>query len=312
MGSELGFALRRFLLDTETILGDSSPSSPEVPASPDLPPSGQDLSRAPSSVDRWPTLYDPPWELTYQKGWDSAMEEGRQNKKYLLVNIQYKTTVAGAINAHLWKEPSIVATVQANFIFLLFLNTDIDAKQYLDDHFPEHDDRASYPHIAAVDPNTGKQLKLWSGDGEITPASYFLKQLKEFLNQHAVDIIDQGSLAAIFENTPGRVQQPLVQCVQIKPITVPQGGPDRYRVVFNDIQNFVQTMLVSTINYKVSQGSLRKGCFVRLKEYQTYTIKGKRILIVMDLEVVEELGECDRLGNPKGLDPIKQEDENKP
>src|SRR5947209_18416918 len=35
-----------------------------------------------------------------------------------------------------------------------------------------------------------------------------------------------------------------------------------------------------------------------------------RILIVMDLEVIEELGECDKIGEPKGLE-VKPEDENK-
>lgn len=35
-----------------------------------------------------------------------------------------------------------------------------------------------------------------------------------------------------------------------------------------------------------------------------------RILIVMDLEVIEELGECDKIGEPKGLE-VKPEDESK-
>ncbi len=88
--------------------------------------------------------------------------------------------------------------------------------------------------------------------------------------------IDQGSLAAVFEDTPGRVQQPLVQCVQVKPIAAQQGAPERYRVVFSDIQNYVQTMLATAANHHVTQGGLRRGCFVRLKTYQANAVKGKR------------------------------------
>jgi replication factor A1 len=94
--------------------------------------------------------------------------------------------------------------------------------------------------------------------------------------QAAAARIDQGSLAAIFEDTPGRVQQPLVQCVQVKPIAGQAGAPERFRVVFSDIQNYVQTMLATAANAHVTEGGLRRGCFVRLKSYQANAVKGKR------------------------------------
>ncbi|KAL9630904.1 MAG: hypothetical protein Q9164_006180 [Protoblastenia rupestris] len=56
---------------------------------------------------------------------------------------------------------------------------------------------------------------------------------------------------------------------------------------------------------------LRKGCFVRLKSFQANQVKGRRIIIVLDLEVLEELGECEKLGEPKALE-IKAEDDIKP
>lgn len=94
--------------------------------------------------------------------------------------------------------------------------------------------------------------------------------------QTAAARIDQGSLAAIFEDTPGRIQQPLVQCVQIKPIPAQPGAPERFRVVFSDIRNYVQTMLAIAANTHVTEGRLRKGCFVRLRSYQANAVKGKR------------------------------------
>lgn len=78
----------------------------------------------------------------------------------------------------------------------------------------------------------------------------------------------------------------------------------------------------------VTDGSLRKGCFVRLKSFQANAVKGKkwvtiaihiilaspcayiyyRILIVLDLEVLKELGEAEKIGEPKPLE-IKAEEE---
>lgn len=88
--------------------------------------------------------------------------------------------------------------------------------------------------------------------------------------------LDTGSLVAIFENSPGRVEHPVVQCVQIKPITGQPGTPERYRVVFSDSQNYVQTMLHTAANFHVTDGSLRRGCFVRLNGYQANAVKQKR------------------------------------
>ncbi len=50
--------------------------------------------------------------------------------------------------------------------------------------------------------------------------------------------------SAIFEGNPSATQ-PVLQCVQVKPIAGQQGGPERFRVVFSDISNFVQSMLSS-------------------------------------------------------------------
>ena len=41
------------------------------------------------------------------------------------------------------------------------------------------------------------------------------------------------------------VSQPCLQCVQVKPLAGQQGAPERFRVVFSDINNFVQSMLAT-------------------------------------------------------------------
>lgn len=89
--------------------------------------------------------------------------------------------------------------------------------------------------------------------------------------------IDKGSLQAIFQDSPGRVQQPVVQCVQIKPMSQSNGeATERYRVVFSDTQNYVQTMLATSINDEIHQDRLKKGAVVQLVSYQANLVKGKR------------------------------------
>lgn len=127
----------------------------------------------------------------------------------------------------------------------------------------------------------------------------------------AASQVTVGALGAIFDDTKPQVHEPIVQCVQIKPLPPQPGHQERYRAVFSDIANYVQTMLASQANHVVTDGSLRKGCFVRLKSFQANSVKGKKILIILDLEVLKELGEAEKIGEPKPLE-VKAEEDEKP
>lgn len=88
--------------------------------------------------------------------------------------------------------------------------------------------------------------------------------------------VDAGSLADIFDNPPNRVQQPVMQCVQIKPIASQPGGQERHRVVFSDTKNYIQTMLAVAQNHLVEEKILRRGVLVQLMGYTANTFKAKR------------------------------------
>ncbi|PBP16004.1 replication factor-a protein 1 [Diplocarpon rosae] len=128
-------------------------------------------------------------------------------------------------------------------------------------------------------------------------------------------VITQGALNAIF-NDPTTLQNqypvPVCQCVQIKTLASSgEGTPERYRLVLSDVDNFVQSMLATQANHVVHEGKLKKGSIVRLKQYQANAVKGKRILIILDLEVIESLGEMDKIGDPVAL-TVKEEPDTKP
>ncbi|PGH13789.1 hypothetical protein AJ80_06177 [Polytolypa hystricis UAMH7299] len=120
-----------------------------------------------------------------------------------------------------------------------------------------------------------------------------------------------GALSAIFDESKPQMSEPVVQCVQIKPLRPEANMPERYRAVFSDISNYIQTMIATQANHFVTSGVLRRGCFVKLKSFQANVVKGKRILIILDLEVLEELGECEKIGDPKPLES-KPADPEKP
>lgn len=71
--------------------------------------------------------------------------------------------------------------------------------------------------------------------------------------------------------------------------------------------NYIQCMLATQANHLVAENKLQKGCIVRLKHFQSSAIRGKRIMIVLEMEVLEELGIFDKLGEPRSLAPLEDE-----
>lgn len=131
-------------------------------------------------------MFQPPWDLMYKDTWDNAREEGREEKKWLLVNIQNGSVFAcQVLNRDLWKNPSVADTVRENFIFIQYSHEDIRAEQYLQYYFQRFENPDLYPHIAIVDPRTGEQVKVWSG--ETPKAPEFLMQLHEFLDRYSLN-----------------------------------------------------------------------------------------------------------------------------
>lgn len=143
-------------------------------------------SEASSRANRLAKLFQPPWDLMYRGSWDNAREEGREGKKWLLVNIQNGNVFdCQALNRDLWKDPGVVETVRENFLFLQYNQTDVRAEPYLNYYFQQHENLDLYPHIAIVDPRTGEQVKVWSR--ETPKAPDFLMQLHEFLDRYSLD-----------------------------------------------------------------------------------------------------------------------------
>ncbi|KAL4908127.1 hypothetical protein BDW74DRAFT_146897 [Aspergillus multicolor] len=131
-------------------------------------------------------LYRPPFEIMSRLPWDLAREDGRENEKWLLVNIQDPSIFdCQVLNRDLWRDANVKETIREHFIFLQYTKDDPRAAPYLQYYFQASDVSDNYPHIAIVDPRTGEQMKVWSGPPVVKVAD-FLMQLHEFLDRYSL------------------------------------------------------------------------------------------------------------------------------
>lgn len=132
-------------------------------------------------------MYRPPFEIMSRLPWDVARDEGKENEKWLLVNIQDASIFdCQVLNRDLWKDNGVQETVKEHFIFLQYSKDDPRASSYLQYYFQASDVSDNYPHIAIVDPRTGEQMKVWSGP-PLIKAAEFLMQLHEFLDRYSLN-----------------------------------------------------------------------------------------------------------------------------
>ena len=130
-----------------------------------------------------------------QISWDEAREKGKDELKWILVNVQDPSIFhCQQLNRDIWKHEGIRELVKENFVFMQYSKDDPRGTQYTQYYFSNRDDDAAYPHIAIVDPRTGEQVKIWSGP-PVPVAGEFLMQLVEFLDRYSLDVTKKNPVA---------------------------------------------------------------------------------------------------------------------
>jgi hypothetical protein len=131
----------------------------------------------------------------HQVPFDVARDEGKEEGKWILVNVQDPSIFdCQQLNRDIWKDEGIKELVKENFIFIQYSKDDPRGNQYVQYYFPSKDNDAAYPHIAIVDPRTGEQVKVWSGPPPPI-AGEFLMQLVEFLDRYSLDVTKKNPVA---------------------------------------------------------------------------------------------------------------------
>lgn len=90
--------------------------------------------------------------------------------------------------------------------------------------------------------------------------------------------------------------KPLVQVVDIKLIGNSQ---ERYRFLLSDSESTQHAMLATQLNEQVRTGRVKKGSVIQLIDYICSTVQNRRIIIVLNMEIV--IPEHEIIGNPKLL-----------
>ena len=140
-------------------------------------------------------MYRPPYELMSRLPWDQARQQGKEDEKWILVNIQDPSIFdCQILNRDIWKDPSVMETVRENFIFMQYAKDDPRGNQYVQYYFQTRENPNAYPHIAIVDPRTGEQVKVWSGP-PAPKATDFLMQLHEFLDRYSLKVSAKNPVA---------------------------------------------------------------------------------------------------------------------
>lgn len=172
--------------DSSSIWAEDDPNNPEVHR--------QVLSRATGGASDQTAksnlladLFRPPFDLISHLPFSGAREEGRENEKWILINVQDPSIFdCQVLNRDIWKNPSIRDTIKEHFLFLQYNKDDPRGQEYVNYYFRTMlDNEDAYPHIAIVDPRTGEQVKTWSGSPGPKPAD-FLMDLHEFLDRYSL------------------------------------------------------------------------------------------------------------------------------
>ncbi|KAI1496073.1 hypothetical protein F5X99DRAFT_90921 [Biscogniauxia marginata] len=167
---------------------DQSPSYWDDPSTPPPAVSARSGENPTPRTAMLANLFRPPVDLMSHFSWDEARDAGKEEKKWILVNLQdLSVFYCQALNRDIWKDDNIKSLVSEHFIFLQYDKQDPLAQDYIQFYFQNetHENQDNYPHVAIIDPRTGEQVKTWSGT-PFPSAGEFYSDLLEFLDRYSL------------------------------------------------------------------------------------------------------------------------------
>nr|XP_057942104.1 replication protein A 70 kDa DNA-binding subunit-like isoform X2 [Doryrhamphus excisus] len=112
--------------------------------------------------------------------------------------------------------------------------------------------------------------------------------------------LTQGAIEALFKDS--HVKDPVLQVLNLREYPSAQ-GPPKYRLNLSDGVHMLSSFLmVSQLNHLVESQKLTPGCVCTLKKITETYLSNKRVLILLDLEVLQTAEETGgKIGNPRQL-----------
>ena len=105
-------------------------------------------------------LYKPPNDLNTSGSFQDVMKKAKEDRKWLLVNIQSSDEFGSLIlNRDIWSHETVKQIIFSSFIFF-----QRDRSSPQGSIFANNYNITSYPVVCVIDPRTGRKVKQWSGD----------------------------------------------------------------------------------------------------------------------------------------------------
>lgn len=126
-------------------------------------------------------LFKPPFDLIQRLSLDGAKVVGREQRKWILVNIQDQSEFqCQVLNRDFWSNASVKHVVKENFIFLQYQNDSPHGQSYT--NFYNVD---GFPHISILDPMTGERVYKWA-EGVVPAVDSWVADVELFLEKYSL------------------------------------------------------------------------------------------------------------------------------
>jgi replication factor A1 len=121
----------------------------------------------------------------------------------------------------------------------------------------------------------------------------------------AASALSRGAVEVIVNNVDEAWRlfpNPIMQCMVIKASPTAQ-GMTRYRLSLSDGQHLLTALLAAQTHDLITEEKLTRGCIVRLKQYTRQGSNGRVFTVIFDLDVLEEYGIHEKIGDPVPFQP---------
>jgi len=147
---------------------------------------GEDIAAPSERVRRLGDMFEAPTHLMYNRGgFQGARNVAKDARRWLLVNLQSDADFAcHALNRDVWRNDLVENLVREGFIFWQSSNNASDGQTYAQRY-----NVTGYPHIAIIDPRTGRQMWMkegWTAENPFS-ATMFAERAADFCSQHSFD-----------------------------------------------------------------------------------------------------------------------------
>lgn len=127
-------------------------------------------------------LFRPPFDIITVALLDEAKALGKQEKKWILINIQDPLEFQSQVmNRDFWSKKLIKDAVKENFIFLQYQRDLVNGENYVNFY---HIDEC--PHVAILDSWTGERVRKWD-DGHVPDVDQWLEDIEDFLTEFSLN-----------------------------------------------------------------------------------------------------------------------------